>query len=102
MGSSAEVPRIFEQENLAAGASMVPQRESNRANLKEVESKWTRVSLEKIFSFMESHITLMCRYLATVRNKTVIDSERVQGHYLPVISIVLGEGGRDDLGARIF
>jgi hypothetical protein len=43
-----------------------------------------------------------CGFLATVRNKTVIDSERVQGHYLPVISIVLGEGGRDDLGARIF
>jgi len=41
-------------------------------------------------------------YLATVRNKRVIDSERVQGHYLPVISMVLGKGGRDDLGARMF
>jgi hypothetical protein len=41
-------------------------------------------------------------YLATVRNKKVIDSERVQGHYLPVISMVLGKGGRDDLGARAF
>jgi hypothetical protein len=41
-------------------------------------------------------------YLATVRNKTVIDSERVQGHYLPVISMVLGKGGRDDLGAGVW
>ena len=41
-------------------------------------------------------------YLATVRNKKVIDSERVQGHYLPVISMVLGKGGRDYLGARMF
>ena len=44
----------------------------------------------------------MAQYLATVRNKTVIDSERVQGHYLPVISMVLGKGGRNDLGERIF
>jgi len=35
----------------------------------------------------------VAQYLATVRNKTVIDSERVQGHYLPVISMVLGKGG---------
>jgi len=41
-------------------------------------------------------------YLATVRNKRVIDSEKVQGHYLPVISMVLGKGGRDDLGAGMF
>ena len=41
-------------------------------------------------------------YLATVRNKKVIDSERVQGHYLPVMSMILGKGGRDDLGARMF
>ncbi len=39
---------------------------------------------------------------ATVRNKTVIDSEGVQGHYLPVTSMVLEKGGRDDLGERIF
>jgi hypothetical protein len=45
---------------------------------------------------------LMARYLATVRNKKVIDSERVQGHYLPVTSMVLGKGGRDDLGERMF
>jgi hypothetical protein len=44
----------------------------------------------------------MARYLATVRNKKVIDSEGVQGHYLPVISMVLGKGGRNDLGERIF
>jgi hypothetical protein len=44
----------------------------------------------------------MARYLATVRNKKVIDSDKVQGHYLPVISMVLGKGGRDDLGARMF
>jgi len=43
-----------------------------------------------------------CTYLATVRNKKVIDSERVQGHYLPVISMISGKGGRDDLGARMF
>jgi len=41
-------------------------------------------------------------YLATVRNKRVIDSQRIRGHYLPVISMVLGKGGRDDLGARMF
>jgi hypothetical protein len=41
----------------------------------------------------------MATYLATVRNKKVIDSDRVQGHYLPVISMVWGKGGRDDLGA---
>jgi hypothetical protein len=41
-------------------------------------------------------------YLATVRNKKVIDSDWVQGHYLPVISMVLGKGGRDDLGAGMF
>jgi hypothetical protein len=28
----------------------------------------------------------------------VIDSEGVQGHYLPVFSIVLGKGGRNDHG----
>jgi len=44
----------------------------------------------------------MAQYLATVRNKRVIDSERVQGHHLPVISMVLREGGRNDLGERIF
>ena len=37
-------------------------------------------------------------YLATVRNKMVIDSGGIQGHYLPVFSMVLGEGGRDDHG----
>jgi hypothetical protein len=37
------------------------------------------------------------RYLATVRNKKVIDSERVKGHYLPVIPMVLGKGGRNGL-----
>jgi hypothetical protein len=42
------------------------------------------------------------RFLATVRNKKVIDSDGVQGHYLPVISRILGKGGRDDLGARMF
>ena len=41
----------------------------------------------------------MAQYLATVRNKKVIDSDRVQGHYLPVISMICGKGGRDDLGA---
>jgi hypothetical protein len=40
-------------------------------------------------------------YLATVRNKMIIDSGGIQGHYLPVISMVLGKGGRDDLGARM-
>ena len=32
----------------------------------------------------------------------VIDSQRIRGHYLPVISMVLGKGGRDDHGAGIF
>jgi hypothetical protein len=41
-------------------------------------------------------------YLLSVRNKKLIDSERIQGHYLPVFPKVLGEGGRDDLGARNF
>jgi hypothetical protein len=41
-------------------------------------------------------------WLATVRNKRAIDSERVQGHSLPVVSMVLGKGGRNDLGAREF
>jgi hypothetical protein len=28
----------------------------------------------------------------------VIDSEGIQGHYLPVFSMEFGEGGRDDHG----
>ena len=51
---------------------------------------------------VENSSSPIARYLATVRNKRVIDSERVQGHYLPVISMVLGKGGRNDLGERIF
>jgi hypothetical protein len=47
-------------------------------------------------------LTSACEYLATVRNKRVIDSEDIRGHYLPVISMVFGKGGRDDLGARMF
>ena len=41
-------------------------------------------------------------YLPSVRNKTLIDSERIQGHYLLVFPRVLGEGGRDDRGGGIF
>ena len=40
----------------------------------------------------------MAQYLATVRNKMVIDSEGIQGHYLPVFPMVLRKGGRDDHG----
>jgi hypothetical protein len=47
-------------------------------------------------------VGLICKYLAIVRNKEVIDSDWVQGHYLSVISLVLGKGGRDDLGERMF
>jgi hypothetical protein len=42
------------------------------------------------------------RFLLSVRNKKAIDSVRIQGHYMLVFPKVLGEGGRDDLGARIF
>lgn len=42
-----------------------------------------------------------CEYLLSVRNKKLIDSEKIQGHYLLVFPKVLGEGGRDDLGAGI-
>jgi len=41
-----------------------------------------------------------CMFLPSVRNKKLIDSEKIQGHYLPVFPKVLGEGGRDDLGAE--
>jgi hypothetical protein len=47
-------------------------------------------------------MTARDRYLLSVRNKKVIDSVRIQGHYLLVFPKVLEEGGRDDLGARIF
>ena len=41
-------------------------------------------------------------FLLSVRNKKLIDSGGIQGHYLLVFPRVLGEGGRDDRGAGIF
>jgi hypothetical protein len=44
----------------------------------------------------------VAHYLPSVRNKKLIDSEKIQGHYLPVFPKVLREGGRDDLGTGNF